>query len=305
MTFRHKKKLLITGLSGKIGAVLGPLLKSRYAVSGIIHHRRITDPDISTFSGSLTDEAFLERVINQVKPDFLLHLGAISLIPLCRDNSTLAYQVNVNSTATLARLCSCMGIRMLFTSTDMVFDGRRGKYSENDTPSPSSVYGQTKMEAEERVWEMGNNFLIFRLALNYGDSSIYNPSFFYQSYMKLLKGEPVRLFEDEIRNMLYTPDLAPLVVKGLESHTMGLYHVGGPEEISRFKFGRELCRQMGASEDLLIAAQIKGDDRFSDRPADLSFDIGKLRSDFPEVVLRTPANAIADFLSRQNQKSTV
>ena len=299
MNNQGKKKLLITGLSGKIGYVLGPLLKKHYAVSGIVYHHSIADPDIRTFDGSLTDTTFLQRVIDQVQPDFLLHLGATSSIPFCSDNPALAYQVNVEATAVLARLCSKHGVRMLFTSTDMVYDGKCGNYSENDLPSPLSVYGKTKMEAEEQVLE--KNFPVFRLALNYGVCPTYTPNFFYHVYRKLLNTEPVELFEDEIRSMLYTPDLAPPVIKGFEHQITGLYHVGGPEAVSRFAFGQELCRQMGVADKLLIPTRIKGDERFADRPLDLSLNSSKFAATFPEIKFRTHVEGIADFLRPTNR----
>ncbi len=288
------KKLLITGLSGKIGHILGPQLKKRYSVTGIVHRQKIADPDIEIFVGSLDDEVFLEKVFDRTRPEYLLHLGAISLIPLCRDNPDIAKHVNVRATAALVRLCTKYNIRLLYTSTDMVYDGRRGNYSENDPPSPISVYGETKAEAERPVIDKG--FLVYRLALNYGACPPNNLSFFCQIYKKLLNGEPVTLFEDEIRSMLYTPDLAALVIKGLENNITGLYHVGGPQKISRLDFGRELCRQMGADEKLLVPARIERDDRFIDRPPDLSFNTDKLSSTFPDVKLKTPAEGISCFL---------
>ena len=296
------KKLLITGLSGKIGYILGPLLKKHYSISGILHRQKITDPDIETFKGSLDDAAFLEKVLDQARPEYLLHLGVLPSIALCQDDHDLAHRVNVGATAALAGLCSQLGTRMLFTSTDMVYDGQTGNYCEDDPPSPISVYGKSKAEAENAVIDKG--FLVYRLALNYGPCPPHNPSFFYQIYKKLLNSEPVTLFEDEIRSALYTPDLAPLVIAGLENNVSGLYHVGGPLNISRLDLGRELSRQMGADEGLLVPARIKGDERFADRPPDLSFNIGKLRSTFSDVILRTPKEGIADFLSHLQKKTT-
>jgi dTDP-4-dehydrorhamnose reductase len=183
---------------------------------------------------------------------------------------------------------------MLYTSTDMVYDGQHGNYSEDDPPSPISFYAKTKMEAEKYV--LASNLLVFRIALNYGISPPDRPSYFNQTYQKLLEGEPVILFEDEIRSILYTPDLAPLLIKGFENQITGLYHVGGPLAISRFAFGQELCKQMGIGEELLVASKLKGDERFADKPPDLSLNINKLRDTFPDAVLRTPAEGIADFL---------
>jgi dTDP-4-dehydrorhamnose reductase len=176
----------------------------------------------------------------------------------------------------------------------MVFDGQRGNYSEVDPPSPLSVYGKTKMEGEKYV--LDSNFLVFRIALNYGIAPPDRPSYFNLTYRNLLKGEPVILFEDEIRNILYTPDLAPLVIEGFENQVTGLYHVGGATVISRLAFGQELCRQMGIGEKLLIAQKIKGDERFIDKPPDLSLNIDKLRATFPDAVPRNPAEGMADFL---------
>jgi len=301
MAIQTKKRLLITGLSGKVGYVLAPLLKERYLVSGIIHRSRVVDPDIHTFEGSLTDASFLAKVLDQARPDFLLHLGAVSTISLCRENPSLAHQVNVEATANLSQLCSKHDIPMLYTSTDMVFDGQRGNYSESSPPSPLSVYGKTKMEGEKYALE--SNFLVFRLALNYGIAPPDRPSYFNLTYRNLVKGEPVILFEDEVRNILYTPDLAPLVIEGFENRITGLYHVGGPTVISRLAFGQELCRQMGIGEELLIAKKIKGDERFIDKPPDLSLNLNKLQTTFPDARLRTPAEGIADFLNRYHQSN--
>lgn len=289
------KKLLITGFTGKIGYTLGPHLKKRYKLSVIVHRQKIADPDIRVFEGSLDDAAFVERVFDQARPDYLLHLASASLIPCCRDNPSLAQRVNVEATAVLAGLCSGFGVRMLYTSSDMVFDGRSGNYSENSPPSPISVYGKTKADAEKPV--LDNGFLVYRLALNYGACPPNNLSFFCQIYKNLLNSQPVTLFEDEIRTVIYTPDLAPLVITGLDNNISGLYHVGGPQAISRLDFSRELCRQMGADEGLLVPARIEGNERFADRPPDLTLNIAKLRATFPDVILRTPKGGIADFLS--------
>ncbi|MFQ5646169.1 MAG: SDR family oxidoreductase [bacterium] len=289
-----RKKLLITGLTGKIGHILAPVLRKRFDLAGIVHHRQAETKRNVICQGSLTDYDFLSRFIDLVEPDFLLHLGALSRAGACEEFPELAEQVNVEATANLAALAGRRGIRMVFTSTDMVFDGKKGGYSEQDNPTPLSRYAKTKVAAEKRLAETGQNFLILRLALNYGPCRPDNPSFFYQVYRNLLNRRPTTLFTDEIRNMLYTPDLAPLIQEALEQGITGLYHVGGPQAVSRYDFGRELCRQLGADEKYLIPSPITG----RHRPPDLSLNLEKLGKTFPRIKFKTPGEGIADFIEK-------
>ncbi len=233
----HKKeltmRLLLTGASGQLG---GYLLQ---ALAG--------GPDeVIAWSGSrggtllghplqpvdLADPAAVADNFAEARPDIVLHAGAWARVADCFRAPEQARRVNIDGTATLCALAEQTGVRVVFVSTDMVFDGEQAPYREEDVPAPLSVYGRTKADAETVVRQRPENVVV-RLSLLVGPSVVGRPSYYDEQLQTLRQGQPLKLFVDEWRTPLALADAARALLAIARSDVRGVLHVGGPERLSR------------------------------------------------------------------------
>ena len=145
----------------------------------------------------LLDFETVKREFQKDKPQLVIHCAAIAAVSEAQKNPQLARRVNVEVSKLLAELAA--EIQFVFFSTDLVFDGRKGNYTEIDAPNPLHVYGETKAAAEEIVLK-NSRHLVVRTSLNYGASRAGNRSFNEQLRLALQAGQGMRLFTDEFRN---------------------------------------------------------------------------------------------------------
>ena len=145
----------------------------------------------------------------------------------------------------VAEECARSGTRLVFISTDLVFNGERGGYREEDEPAPLSVYGRSKRDAEAIV-RASPNSVVVRLSLLYGPSLNGCPSFFDEQTVALRTGRNVTLFTDEWRTPLDLPTAARALAALAAADATGLLHIGGPERLSRYEMGLRLASSLGA-----------------------------------------------------------
>ena len=167
----------------------------------------------------------------------VIHAGAVAAVAECRRNPERAYQVNTQGTALLADLSREAGARLLFLSTDLVFDGEKGWYCEDDLPAPLSVYGQTKAAAEQAVLAVPHG-LVLRVSLLFGPGIVERPYFFDEQVAALREGRRLTLFNDEWRTPLSLASAARALRMLVHSDFAGILHLGGPERMSRLEMGQ-------------------------------------------------------------------
>src|SRR5262249_35258679 len=274
-------RLLLTGASGQLG-------------SYILRELARQNQQASPWSGSGTGRLFgfeLEPVdlanpdqvstaFRRAQPDAVLHAGAVSMISDCYRDPQRAKQVNTEGTAILAELAAEAKARLLFVSTDLVFDGERGNYEEHDKPSPLSIYGKTKAAAEPMVLSAPRGMVV-RASWLYGPKLVGQPAFFGQMVAALVERRPLALFEDEWRTPLALAAAARALLGILRSDFTGLLHLGGPERLSRLDMGRRLAAYMGIESPLITASQRSSNPAPEPRPRDTSLDSSLWRALFP------------------------
>jgi dTDP-4-dehydrorhamnose reductase len=231
-----KKKLLITGASGFLGYHLLPLVQELWEIHAIIHNKEIVSEKIVCHSVSLLDYDALKELFGQVKPDAVLHLAAVSNANTCELKPWQTWKINVEASVNLAKLSAQHNITFALTSTDLVFDGKKGNYTEQDEARPVNRYGKQKLEAEKLCLRYHPKAIIFRLPLMFGvpDASEGN-------YLKgLLKqyeaGKEISLFEDEYRSVCGAASVARGILELLPVAS-GIIHLAGADRLSRYDFG--------------------------------------------------------------------
>lgn len=253
-------RVLLTGASGQLGAYLASELERRGERVVAWAGRGEVD---------LTDGDALADAFRAARPQVVLHTAALSKPALCYHEPHEAEQVNVVATRRLAELADEAGARLVLTSTDMVFDGERGMYSEEDAAEPAMVYGRMKREAEGAVLAMERG-MVARLSLLFGPGRHGRETLFDKQLAAMRAGEGVRLFDDEWRTPLALPLAAEALAEACGADAAGLFHLGGPERVSRLELGRMMAEAVGADEGCLQACSRLSVEAAEPRPRDLS-----------------------------------
>jgi dTDP-4-dehydrorhamnose reductase len=249
-------RILVTGASGLLGINLALEAAKVHTVSGLVNQRLFYTNAFEVLQADLLTPGELERVLDQARPDWVIHCAALAIVDECEAQPERARQLNSILPARLAAaLVGRGGARLLHISTDAVFDGQRGGYTEEDIPSPLSVYAKTKLEGERVVLGINPQALVARVNL-FGWSITGKRSLAEFFFNNLSAGKNVSGFVDVYFCPLLANHLAGLLLEMLEQDLTGLYHVVSRECISKYEFGVRLARRFGLDDRLIHPTQM-------------------------------------------------
>lgn len=266
-------RFLITGVSGFIG---GHLFKSRpddAEVWGTYLDSVVTGDPSRLLRVDLRDPFALLKILDGVKPDVIIHCAAQSRVAFCENAPTAAWEVNSRVTADIAQQSAQRNIRLIFLSSDMLFDGKKGNYTEADEPNPINFYGWTKFGAERRIHEFHDNAVITRVNLTYGSPLNGGHSFSQEVIETVRAGKPYYLYADQFRSFISVKNLSACIWELAQSDYTGTVHLGGSEAADRVTFARKLADRLHLNPELLIsttAAQVQAEVSY---PKNNTFDL--------------------------------
>ena len=235
-------KLLITGAHGLLGRTL---LETDWGAGvELVACGRRPAPvgGVECRVVDLTDPAEVRELISDERPHRVVHTAAQTNVDLCETGPAPARRINVDAVANLAAACAASGSGVVHLSTDYVFDGAAGPYSEEDETNPLSHYGRMKLASEALVLEGGGPGLVVRTLWLYGHRRDTRPNLVTWPLAALARGEPVRVVNDQWGNPTPVADLARALVELCRRDAAGLFHVGGASFLSR----EELVRRVAA-----------------------------------------------------------
>ena len=212
----------------------------------------------------------MARSETKSSPDLIIHCAALSKSGACEKDIDLAWRSNVELTK---RICELAPV--IFLSTDLVFDGKRGNYSEADAINPLTVYGRTKAEAERIVLANPKNTVV-RLALNAGVSPTGDRAFNEEIHNAWRRGEMLNLFTDEFRTPVPAVVTAKVIWELAERSASGLFHLGGAERLSRWEIGQLLAERWKDLTPKMTPGSIK-DYQGPARSPDTSLNCAKIQ----------------------------
>ena len=236
----------ITGAGGLIG---GQLHKTAPTYAPSIRPVGLERSDLD-----LTDFHSVRRRFVSDRPAAVIHCAALSKTAACQADPNLARLTNIDATRHLAELAA--EIPLLFLSTDLVFDGRKGGYIESDPVNPLSVYAETKVIGEQLVLANPRH-TVLRTSLNFGHTAAGNRSFNEEMVQAWRAGRTLNLFADEFRNPIAASVTARAVWELLRLNRPGLYHVAGREKVSRFELGSLIAARHPEVNPRVVAGTLK------------------------------------------------
>jgi dTDP-4-dehydrorhamnose reductase len=228
------KTVLVTGSNGLLGQKITTKIIKEGGINLIATskgaNRFPTTKEYTYVEMDILNQDQVRSVIAKFKPDAIIHTAAMTNVDTCHIERGSAYQLNVEATQTLLDCCAHKNIHFIYLSTDFVFDGAEGPYAEEALPNPVSYYGETKLQAEERVKKFGGKWTILRTILVYGivnDLSRSNIVLWAKNALE--KREPINVVNDQWRMPTLAEDLADACLLSVAHEAYGMFHISGKD----------------------------------------------------------------------------
>lgn len=226
-------KVLVTGANGQLGYdIVKELQKQNIECYGATRQ----DFDIVDFEAT-------KKFITNYMPDAVIHCAAYTAVDKAEDEQGLCYLVNASATENIAEICRKINAKMLYISTDYVFDGTKdGFYEVDDKPNPINVYGKTKLLGEQAVQRILDKYFIVRISWVVGEHG----NNFIKTMLRLGKErKEISVVADQYGSPTYTADLAPLLVEMIQTEKYGVYHVTNEGVCTWAEFAEEIFKIVG------------------------------------------------------------
>lgn len=243
-------KVLITGSGGLLGQKL--IAQGRRDVR--IFPTGHTGPKRAQEGFELldvTDAQQVKSLLERLRPDWVIHTAALTDVDRCEVERDLAWRINAGGTENVVRACESLRIGLASLSTDYVFDGTAGPYSETDPTNPLSYYGLTKLESERRVLSMRGRGIVVRTIVLFGHAPGVRLNFVTWLIRMLRGGVSVRVVTDQWGTPTLADDLADFLIDLCQKNVTGLFHFAGADLLSRHEMAIRICRRLDLDENLV------------------------------------------------------
>lgn len=232
-------RLLVTGAAGLLGTEL--------VLAGGRAGHEVVGTDVRSGGVDLTDAAAVAALLEEVRPDVVVHAAAVTAVDRCESEPDLAFAVNGTATGHVARAAESVGAHLVYVSTDYVFDGTKsGPYDEDDEPRPLSVYGRSKLEGERAV---GPGATVARTSWVCGE---HGPSMVRTVLRLLAEQRVLRFVDDQVGRPTFTADLAPMLLQLAEDRPAGVVHTTNQGEVSWCGLARAVLVAAGEDPERVV-----------------------------------------------------
>lgn len=286
------KKIFITGLAGMLGCNIAYELKYDYLLSGV-DLLRVNMDGVNSYDFDALDYKKMLGCLERVRPDIIIHTAAAVNVDKCEMEPDYAKKLNVKMTENVCKAAEEVGARVIYISTDAVFDGQsKHLYSETDFENPINTYGKTKLEGENIVRKNSRN-LILRTNI-YGFNIQNKNSFGEWIYTSLLEDKELQMFTDIDFSPILVNDLAEIIDLSIKKDISGLYHACGTGCISKYDFGCNLKEIFKISTGKITESNSENFSFKAKRAKHMGMDNKNLCAEL-SCEVRTPIESIKEF----------
>jgi dTDP-4-dehydrorhamnose reductase len=289
------KSLLITGASGLLGDKIVKLARRKYAVIPT-HNLRQLQPD--SLRLDITNAEDITSLFKKLEPDVIIHTASETNVDKCETKTENARRVNVGGTHNIALACASIDAKLLYISTDYVFDGEKGNYNEQDKPNPINYYGVTKLEGEKQVTQNCQKYFILRTSVLYGWHP-WKQNFATWIINQLKQNKEITVVEDHYNTPTLAENLAEITIEAVQKDLQGLYHASGNERISRYQFAQQIAKTFHLNPNLIKPIKMSQLTAWiAKRPKDSSLNTDKIQKQ-----LKTEPLDITEGLNRMKKEA--
>jgi len=287
-------RILVTGASGLLGLNFSLQHAAQHEITGVVNSQALRpQAPFKVLSADLSLPGSGTALLEAEQPEVLLHCAAVANLETAEKDPALARRVNAELPGELAEASRRLGVRMVHLSTDAVFDGMHGPYSESDQPNPVSAYARSKWAGELAVAAANPQAIIARVNF-YGWSLTGRRSLAEFFFNALSAGKPANGWTDVFFCPLEVNTLGSLLLEMAQQGLEGLYHVVSPECLSKYEFGCRLAQSFGFDETFVKPTRVAESGLSAARSPDLRLSTEKLSRDLGHA-LPVQAEGLARF----------
>lgn len=273
-------KVVITGSNGLLGQNLLDLLlkeKENYQVFGFSRGgNRSGREDFTYVNIDITNEVKLKEELLKIQPDFIINTAAMTNVDACENDREGCYDLNVNVVKYLTNFCDEKNAHLIHLSTDFIFDGEKGNYTEDDKPNPLSYYGETKLLSEQILQNSKIDYTILRTILVYGlvnDMSRSNIVLWVKESLENQK--QITIVDDQYRTPTYAEDLALSCKLSVDKKAKGIFNISSSQLLSVYEIAQEIADVFQLDKNLIKPISTSTLNQTAPRPSKTGFNLSK------------------------------
>ncbi len=275
-------RILITGSNGLLGQKIVKQLTNSELVflATSIGKNRNSKCNSSNYKAlDITNPIDISNCVKEFKPTHIINTAAVTNVDLCEDNIELCQKVNVDAVKILFETSKLNNVHFIHLSTDFVFDGEKGPYSETDTPNPLSVYAKSKFDSEQLlIHDEYKNWSIIRTIIVYGEGeNLSRSNIVLWAKSALAENKPLTIVDDQFRSPTWADDLAWACIQTAKQNSKGIYHISGPTMFSIYDLVCEIADFYGNDKSLIQPIKSKTLNQKAPRPPKTGFVITKAK----------------------------
>ncbi len=287
-------RILITGSNGYAASNIIACLETNHQLVLTSRSKTTGIHNLPVIPLDLTDTSAVTALLNQIRPEIIIHTAAISSIDYAETHKQETHALNVGAVATLCRYCGAHSTWLIHFSTDALFSGKNAPYTEESIPHPINYYGTSKLEAEQII-QSNHDFpyTICRPSVIYGwKKPHHRGNLFYDFFTRLSAGETIFASEIHCGNPTYIDDIGRCVEQIINKKIYGIIHTVGPTTLSKFEFASELATIFDLNLELI--EPLKHHPGKAPRPANLALKYEKTIEKLG-IQLDSPKRALTDL----------
>ncbi len=269
-----KKNLLITGISGLLGSNLAYALRDKFNIVGWYNYHKVFIPGVDSYKADITDKQSIKEFLSDYQPGIIIHCASLTDIDYCEKNKEETRRVNVEGTRNILFACANQDTKLVYISTDAVYEGKMGNYAEDSPVSPRNCYGLTKYEAEAAVREHKNHIIARTNIFGWNIQDKFSLAEWILD--SLQRGSGINCFTDAIFSSIYTLEFAGVVDMMLDKDLTGTFNLASRTSLSKYEFAALIAETFNLDKALIKPVSIEGHSFSAGRGKNLSLDTRKL-----------------------------
>jgi len=267
-------RVFIVGASGFVGRIMFEYLSREHETHGSFY----SNPVKRLIHLDMTDLKAVKDILTSLKPDVIILPAANPNVEYCEEHPKETWQVNVEGSRNIIETAREIGVKFVYFSSDYVFDGTNGPYSEDDVPNPINEYGLQKLAVEKLIKNYLEKYLIIRITVVYG----WEPrgkNFVMGLINNLKSGDFMKVPYDQIGSPTYANNMIQAVKELIEADKTGIYHVAGTDVMDRYTFAKNVAEIFELDENLLIPVTTNQLNQKAKRPLKAGMKVDKVQKD--------------------------